>query len=105
MALLTLNALVMQHPCLLYGMARDGLFLKCAMLLNRGGTPWVALLVGTLVSIPLVLSGASIFVFKIGAAISIFAAVLYNVASFALRLNGRICRARSAPSGTRCCPR
>lgn len=86
MALLTLNALVMQHPRLLYGMARDGLFFKHAMLVNRGGTPWVALLIGTLVAVPMVLTGAYIFVFKIGAAISIFAAVLYNLAYFALRL-------------------
>lgn len=86
MALLTLNAIVMTHPRILYGMARDGLFLKSAMLVNRGGTPWVALLIGSVVAIPMILTGAYIFVFKIGVATGIFAAVLYNAAYFALRL-------------------
>ncbi len=86
MALLTLNALVMTHPRVLYGMARDGLFLKSAMLVNRGGTPWAALLIGTVVPIPMILTGAYIFVFKIQVAIVVFAAVLYNASYFALRL-------------------
>jgi APA family basic amino acid/polyamine antiporter len=87
MALLTLNALVMQHPRVLYGMARDGLFLKAAMLVNRGGTPWAALLMGTVVPVPMILTGAYIFVFKIQVAVVVFAAVLYNASYFALRLN------------------
>ncbi len=86
MALLTLNAIVMTQPRILYGMARDGLFLKSAMLVNRGGTPWAALLIGTMVAIPMVLTGAYIFVFKLGAATGIFAAVLYNASYFSLRL-------------------
>lgn len=86
MALLTLNALVMTHPRVLYGMARDGLFLKSATLVNRGGTPWVALLIGSAVTIPLILTGAYVFVFKIQVAVGLCAAVLYNAAYFALRL-------------------
>ncbi|MGY6551511.1 MAG: APC family permease [Erythrobacter sp.] len=85
MALLTLNALVMQQPRILYGMARDGLFLKSAMLVNRGGTPWAAMLIGMAVAIPMILTGAYIFVFKIQVAASIFAAVLYNASYFVLR--------------------
>lgn len=86
MALLTLNALVMTHPRILYGMARDGLFLKSAMLVNRGGTPWVAMLIGSAVAIPMIFTGAYVFVFKIQVATGIFAGVLYNAAYFALRL-------------------
>ncbi|WP_086608273.1 APC family permease [Erythrobacter donghaensis] len=86
MALLTLNALVMTHPRILYGMARDGLFLKSAMLVNGGGTPWVALLIGTAVPIPMILTGAYVFVFKIQVATGVFAAILYNASYFALRL-------------------
>jgi APA family basic amino acid/polyamine antiporter len=85
MALLTLNALVMTHPRILYGMARDGLFMRSALLVNRGGTPWVAMLIGTAVAVPLILTGAYVFIFKIQVATAIFAAVLYNAAYFALR--------------------
>ena len=85
MALLTLNALVMTHPRILYGMARDGLFIRSAMLVNRGGTPWVAMLIGTAVAVPMIMSGAYVFVFKIQVATGIFASVLYNAAYFALR--------------------
>ncbi|MGB5779442.1 MAG: APC family permease [Allopontixanthobacter sediminis] len=86
MALLTLNALVMTHPRILYGMARDGLFIRSAMLVNRGGTPWAAMLIGTAVAIPMILTGGYVFVFKIQVATGIFAGVLYNASYFALRL-------------------
>lgn len=86
MALFTLNAIIMAMPRILYGMARDGLFLRSAMLVNRGGTPWVALLIGAVVAIPMVLTGAYVFVFKIQVAAAVLAAVLYNAAYFALRL-------------------
>ncbi len=86
MALLTLNAIIMAQPRILYGMARDGLFLHSAILVNRGGTPWVALLIGAVVAIPMILTGAYVFVFKIQVAAGLLAAVLYNAAYFALRL-------------------
>ena len=62
MALFTLNALVMSHPRILYGLARDGLFLRSATRVNRGGTPWVALLIGAVVALPMILTGAYVFV-------------------------------------------
>lgn len=85
MALLTLNAVAMTHPRILFGMARDGLFLKSALKVNKGGTPWVAMLIGSGLAVPMILSGAYVFVFKIQVATGIFAGVLYNAAYFALR--------------------
>ena len=85
MALLTLNAISMTHPRILFGMARDGLFLNSALKVNKGGTPWVAMLIGSGLAVPMILSGAYVFVFKIQVATGIFAGVLYNAAYFALR--------------------
>lgn len=85
MALLTLNAVSMTHPRILFGMARDGLFMKSALKVNKGGTPWVAMLIGSGLAVPMILSGAYVFVFKIQVATGIFAGVLYNAAYFALR--------------------
>jgi APA family basic amino acid/polyamine antiporter len=51
------NAAFMQTPRILYGMSRDGLFLRGAALVNARGTPTVALMVGTAVEILLVLAG------------------------------------------------
>lgn len=85
MALITLNALLMTAPRILFSMARDGLFLKAATRVNAGGTPWVALLMGSLVAAPLIVSGGYVFVFKIQTAFVILAAVLYCAAIFRLR--------------------
>jgi APA family basic amino acid/polyamine antiporter len=75
----------MTHPRILFAMARDGLFLKSALKVNRGGTPWVAMLIGSGFAVPLIMSGAYVFVFKIQVATGILAGVLYNASYFALR--------------------
>ena len=51
------NATFMQTPRILYGMSRDGLFVPGAMVVNRQGTPTVALMVCSVAAILLVLSG------------------------------------------------
>jgi APA family basic amino acid/polyamine antiporter len=51
------NATFMQTPRILYGMSRDGLFARAAGVVNRRGTPIVALAIGSVVEILLVLSG------------------------------------------------
>lgn len=87
MALFTLHALVMTTPRMLFGMARDGLFFRSALKVNRGGTPWVALLIASAIAIPLILTGAYVLVFKVQTALSVLASVLYNAAYFTLRRN------------------
>lgn len=86
MALGTLNAVVMSNPRALYGMAEDGLFLKSALKVNRGGTPTVALAMGTLLAIPLIFSGGYVFVFRLAGAMVLFGSCLYVLSYFALRI-------------------
>ncbi|MEQ5789258.1 amino acid permease [Erythrobacter sp. NFXS35] len=86
MALVTLNGCIMSTPRILYGLAVDGLFLRSALKVNRGGTPTVALAVGTIIAIPLIFSGGYVFVFRLMGALTLFAACLYNLSYFALRL-------------------
>jgi APA family basic amino acid/polyamine antiporter len=85
MALFTLNAIIMTNPRILFGLARDGLFVKGVAKVNRGGTPWVALLISSAIAIPMILTGAYVFVFKIQVATGILAGVLYNASYFTLR--------------------
>ncbi|MDC8755734.1 amino acid permease [Erythrobacter sp. sf7] len=101
MALITLNGCIMSTPRVLYGLAEDGLFLKSALQVNRGGTPTVALAVGTLFSIPLIFTGGYVFAFRLMGAMTLFAACLYILSHFSLRIRrpdmGQPYRARGHP--------
>ncbi len=85
MALVTLNSLIMPLPRILFALARDGLFFKSAMKVNRGGTPYVGLAIAAAIIFPLIFSGGYVFVFKLMAALAIFLSVLYTAAFFVLR--------------------
>ena len=52
-----LNAVSMMTPRILFGMGRDRLFSAKATLVNRKGTPWVALIVSAVTEIVLIASG------------------------------------------------
>jgi amino acid transporter len=86
MALGTLNGIVMANPRTLYGMAQDGLFLKSALNVNRGGTPTFALVLGTALAIPLIYSDGYVFVFRLAGAMVLFGSCLFVLSYFALRL-------------------
>jgi amino acid transporter len=86
MALVTLNGCVMSTPRILYALAEDGLFLKVALRVNRGGTPVVALALGTLISIPLIFTGSYVYVFRLMGALTLLGTCLYVASYFALRL-------------------
>ncbi|MDP5121984.1 MAG: APC family permease [Spirosomaceae bacterium] len=51
------NAQTMFAPRVIYGMSRDGLFLKAAQKVNKGGTPSVAMPLTIICSILLIMSG------------------------------------------------
>lgn len=87
MALGTLNAIVMSNPRVLYGMAEDALFPKLALKVNRGGTPTLALALGSLLAVPLIFSGGYVFVFRLAGAMVLFGSCLYILSYFALRKN------------------
>ena len=83
--IVAINAIVMGTARILYGMARDGLFLPVAMRVNKGGTPHIALAITAAVAVPLIFSGAFVFLFKLTAALAIFAFFLFEASLFALR--------------------
>ncbi len=80
-----INAIVMCSARILYGLARDGLFLPVATKVNKGGTPHIALAITAAVAVPLIFSGAFAFLFKLTAALAIFAFFLYELSLFAIR--------------------
>ena len=80
-----INAIVMCSTRVLYGLARDGLFLPMATKVNKGGTPHIALAITTAVAVPLIFTGAFAFLFKLTAALAIFGFFLYEISLFALR--------------------
>ena len=80
-----INAIVMGSARILYGLARDGLFLPAAIRVNKGGTPHIALAITAAVAVPLIFTGAFAFLFKLMAALAIFGFVLYELSLFALR--------------------
>lgn len=51
------NAQVMFAPRVIYGMSRDGLFFKNVQKINKGGTPYVGMIMTSMGSILLILSG------------------------------------------------
>lgn len=81
-----INAIVMGSARILYGLARDGLFLPVAMRVNKGGTPHIALAISAAVAIPLIFTGAFAFLFKLMAALAIFVFFFYELSLFALRI-------------------
>ncbi len=80
-----LNAMVMSSPRILFGMARDGLFLHHATRVNRGGTPDVAMAITTVLTFMLIASGSFVFLFKLMAALASFVFLLYASSLFVLR--------------------
>lgn len=83
--IVAVNAIVMATARILYGLARDGLFLPLATRVNKGGTPDVALAITAAISVPLIFTGAFEFLFRLTAAFAIFALFLYEASLFALR--------------------
>jgi APA family basic amino acid/polyamine antiporter len=85
-AISAINATLLSTPRILFGMARDGLMPRWVTFVNRGGTPTVALMVGTVVASALVLSGS--FETLIAIASILFATVYLSgfVALFVLRV-------------------
>ena len=53
-----LNAVIMICPRILFGLSREGFFIKKAMLVNKGGTPYVALIITFIIQTVLVIAGS-----------------------------------------------
>lgn len=66
-----LNAFMMIPPRILYGLSRDGFFIEKGTMINKGGTPIVALLVSSFFSLFLICIGSFEVLFSFAAFISI----------------------------------
>ena len=66
-----LNAFMMIPPRILYGLSRDGFFIKKGTRVNKGGTPIVALLISSLFSVFLICIGSFSVLFSFAAFTSI----------------------------------
>ncbi len=76
-----LNAFMMIPPRILYGLSRDGFFTTKGTLVNKGGTPIVALLVSSLFSLCLIFIGSFEVLFSFAAFTSI---IVWLLAYFSL---------------------
>jgi len=80
-----LNANIMGGPRILFGLARDGLFLPVATRVNAGGTPHVAFAITAVMIVLMIFSGSFEFVFRLTGALIIFGFVIYDASLFRLR--------------------
>jgi APA family basic amino acid/polyamine antiporter len=76
-----LNAFMMIPPRILYGLSRDGFFIKKGTQVNKGGTPIVALLVSSFFSLFLICIGSFEVLFSFAAFISI---IVWGLACYSL---------------------
>jgi APA family basic amino acid/polyamine antiporter len=76
-----LNAFMMIPPRILYGLSRDGFFIEKGTMVNKGGTPIVALLVSSLFSLFLICIGSFEVLFSFAAFTSI---IVWGLAYFSL---------------------
>lgn len=81
-----LNGVVMVLPRILYGLARDGLFVAAASRVNAGGTPHLALGFSTALAVLLALTGTFETVFLLMGALVIFTMIISEASLFALRV-------------------
>ena len=81
----TINAYMLAAPRVLLSMGRDGLFTGWATRVNRGGTPSVGLLLGTIASVTFLLSGTFERTLALGTFFIVFNYALAFAAYFGLR--------------------
>jgi APA family basic amino acid/polyamine antiporter len=80
-----INATSMLSPRVMFGLARDGLFVPQAALVSRGGTPYVALLVTVATAVGLAFAGSFETLFAIAAFLGVSLDASVFVALFVLR--------------------
>jgi len=81
-----LNAYMMIPARILYGLSRDGFFIHRGILINKGGTPIVTLLISTLFALVLIIIGT----FEILFSLTAFMSVLILGSSYAAQIKLRI---------------
>jgi len=82
-----LNAFLMIPPRILYGLSRDGFFVKSGMRVNAGGTPIVALLASSAFTFILVLIGSFQVLFSLATFMSVIVWALAYCSLIKLRIS------------------
>jgi APA family basic amino acid/polyamine antiporter len=85
-AISAINATLLSTPRILFAMARDGLMPRWVTSVNQGGTPTVALAIGTVVASALVLSGSFETLISIASILFVTVYLSGFVALFVLRI-------------------
>lgn len=79
------NAQTMQGPRIIYGLARDGLFPRQGMLVNRGGTPWTGLLIFGIAAVAMTATGSFEAAFRLMGALTLVILIAVDLSIFVLR--------------------
>lgn len=79
------NAQTMMGPRIIYGLARDGLAPRHGMQVNRGGTPWVGLLVFGVAALAMTATGSFEAAFRLMGALTIVILIAVDLSIFVLR--------------------
>ena len=79
------NAQIMMGPRIIYGLARDGMAPRHGMQVNRGGTPWVGLLVFGLAALAMTATGSFEAAFRLMGALTIIILIAVDLSIFVLR--------------------
>ncbi len=82
-----LNAIVMICPRILFGLSREGFFIAKGTLINKGGTPFVALLTSSFIALVLVVIGSFEQLFALGAFMTMLVSSLMFLSVFKLRIS------------------
>lgn len=82
-----LNAIVMICPRILFGLSREGFFIRHGTFINKGGTPYVALLTSSFIAVTLVIVSSFDQLFALGAFMTMFVSSLMFASVFKLRIS------------------
>lgn len=81
-----LNATVMICPRILFGLSRAGFFINQGTFINKGGTPYVALITSSLIAVILVIISSFDQLFALGAFMTMLVSTLMFGSVFKLRI-------------------
>ncbi len=82
-----LNAIVMLCPRILFGLSREGFFIRQGTAVNKGGTPYVGLITSSVIAVALVVISSFDQLFALGAFMTMFVSSLMFSSVIKLRIS------------------
>lgn len=79
------NGLIMMGSRIIYGLARDGLFPRQGVLVNRGGTPWAGLAIFGIAALAMTTTGSFEAAFRLMGALNVVSFIAVDITLFVLR--------------------